>query len=106
MIVAMNTAAAKPPKPLRLNQRAQLVPAAQFAEWHRIASATAGLIEQPKPLNGAELRFLRLEMDLSQARLGAILGSTEQNVRRWEKIRGQPIQGPADRICGPAPSPP
>jgi hypothetical protein len=34
---------AKPPKPMRLNQRAQLVPAASFARWHEIASATAGL---------------------------------------------------------------
>jgi putative transcriptional regulator len=56
------------------------------------------LIETPKPLNGAELRFLRLEMDLSQNRLAAIIGSTEQNVRRWEKARGRPIPGPADRL--------
>jgi hypothetical protein len=33
----------KPPRPLRLNQRAQLVPEAQYASWHEIASATAGL---------------------------------------------------------------
>jgi len=56
------------------------------------------LIDLPKPLNGAELRFLRLEMDLSQSRLAAVIGSTEQSVRRWEKARLQPIQGPADRI--------
>lgn len=56
------------------------------------------LIDLPKPLNGAELRFLRLEMDLSQSRLGAIIGSTEQSVRRWEKARNLSIQGPADRI--------
>src|SRR5258707_6103522 len=37
------TTTAKPPKPLRLNQKAELVPAASFAEWHRCASATAGL---------------------------------------------------------------
>jgi putative transcriptional regulator len=56
------------------------------------------LIELPKLLTGAELRFLRLEMDLSQARLADILGSTEQNVRRWEKSRTRPIAGPADRL--------
>src|SRR5437016_5771687 len=39
----MATTAAKPPKPLRLNQKAQLVPPAQFARWHEIASATGGL---------------------------------------------------------------
>jgi hypothetical protein len=37
--------AAKPPKPLRLNQKAEIVPAAQFARWHELASATAGLSE-------------------------------------------------------------
>ena len=56
------------------------------------------LIDLPKPLTGAELRFLRLEMELSQAGLAVLMGSTEQNVRRWEKARGRAIQGPADRI--------
>jgi putative transcriptional regulator len=56
------------------------------------------LIDLPKPLTGAEFRFLRLEMDLSQARIAAIIGSTEQNVRRWESTRTKPIQGPADRL--------
>jgi hypothetical protein len=42
----MNTTAAKPPRPLlRLNQRATLLPPAQFAEWHELASATAGLTD-------------------------------------------------------------
>lgn len=57
------------------------------------------LIELPKPLIGAELRFLRLEMDLSQKALAAIIGSTEQNVRRWEKARNRAIPGLADRLA-------
>lgn len=56
------------------------------------------LIDLPKPLNGAELRFLRLEMELSQSGIAALIGSTEQNVRRWEKARARPMPGPADRI--------
>jgi len=56
------------------------------------------LVELPKPLNGAELRFLRIEMDLSQKHLATIIGSTEQTVRRWEKARNRPIQGTADRM--------
>lgn len=56
------------------------------------------LVELPKPLNGAELRFLRLELDLSQNHLSEIIGSTEQSVRRWEKARGRAIPGPADRM--------
>jgi hypothetical protein len=39
----MSPTIAKPPKPLRLNQKAVLVPAAQYARWHEIASATPGL---------------------------------------------------------------
>ena len=31
------------PRPLRLNQRARLVPSAQFVRWYEIASATPGL---------------------------------------------------------------
>ena len=56
------------------------------------------LIQLPKPLNGAELRFIRLEMELTQKDLAGILGSTEQNVRRWEKARSKSILGPADYL--------
>ena len=56
------------------------------------------LIDLPKPLIGAELRFLRIEMDLSQKHLASIIGSNEQAVRRWEKARKKPIPGTADRL--------
>jgi putative transcriptional regulator len=56
------------------------------------------LVELPAPLRGAELRFLRLEMELSQKQLAALIGSTEQNVRRWEKAQQKPVPGPADRL--------
>lgn len=56
------------------------------------------LIEIPKPLNGAELRFIRLEMELTQRDLGGILGVDEQAVRRWEKARAKTMSGPADRL--------
>ena len=56
------------------------------------------LIETPKFLNGAELRFLRLEMELTQRSLAGILGSSEQNVRRWETRRATAIPGVADRF--------
>lgn len=56
------------------------------------------LIELPKRLNGAELRFLRTEMELSQHRLADLIGSEEQNVRRWEKDRTKAIPGTADRF--------
>ena len=42
----MSTTTAKPPRPMRLNRtKADLIPEARFAEWHRIASAAAGLSE-------------------------------------------------------------
>lgn len=56
------------------------------------------LISLPKPLNGAELRYIRLEMELTQNRLASLLGADEQAVRRWEKSRGKGINGPADRL--------
>ncbi|MDZ4380774.1 MAG: hypothetical protein U0942_05480 [Parvibaculum sp.] len=56
------------------------------------------LVGLPKPLNGAELRFIRLEMELTQRDLGGILGVEEQAVRRWEKGRTKAMSGPADRL--------
>jgi DNA-binding transcriptional regulator YiaG len=56
------------------------------------------LVAQPIPLNGAELRFLRIEMELTQRDLAGILGAKEQTLRIWERGRGKPIPGPADRL--------
>jgi putative transcriptional regulator len=56
------------------------------------------LTEQPHPLNGSELRFLRLEMDLTQRNLAGVLGATEQTLWLWEKGRGKAMPGPADRL--------
>lgn len=58
----------------------------------------AWVIDQPKPINGAELRFLRMEMELTQRDLAGILGADEQAVRRWEKARTKSVNGPADRL--------
>lgn len=56
------------------------------------------LISLPKPLTGAELRFIRLEMDMTQKNLAGMLGEEEQTVRRWEKARTKPVRGAADRF--------
>jgi len=56
------------------------------------------LIDLPKRLNGAELRFLRLELDLTQKDLAGILGVEEQALRRWEKNRSKFINGSTDRL--------
>lgn len=62
------------------------------------AAIGAMIAAHPAPLRGAELRFLRVEMELAQRGLAGILGATEQTLRLWEKARGKPIPGPADRL--------
>lgn len=49
------------------------------------------IIAQPRPLFGAEFRFLRIELDLSQRRAGELLGTTEQSVAKWEKARAKHV---------------
>ena len=49
------------------------------------------LIGQPRELTGAEFRFLRTEMDLSQRLLGQLLGVTDQAIAKWEKARQRPV---------------
>lgn len=49
-----------------------------------------GLINKGGRLTGSELRFLRHEMNLSQARLAALLGNEAQTIALWEKRGGQP----------------
>jgi putative transcriptional regulator len=56
------------------------------------------LVSLPKPMTGAGLRFLRLEMEATQRDLAGILGTTEQTLRLWEKHRTKAMPGPADRL--------
>lgn len=56
------------------------------------------LVELPKPLNGAEFRFLRHELDLSQKKLGQIMGKTELSVGRWERATKKSVESIADRF--------
>ncbi len=69
---------------------------ARLEELH--AAIGGWIVAQPSPLRGAELRFLRVEMELTQRGLAGILGATEQTLRLWEKHRGKAIPGPADRL--------
>ena len=55
------------------------------------------LVFAKKALNAKEVRFLRHEMDLSQAQLGDLLRVTDQTVARWEKGEVH-IPGPADLV--------
>lgn len=53
------------------------------------------LIEHRKALSPKEFRYLRKQMDLTQAELGAKLGVSDQTVARYEKGETE-IAGPAD----------
>ncbi|HEY3597942.1 MAG TPA: helix-turn-helix domain-containing protein [Paraburkholderia sp.] len=53
-------------------------------------------LAQKSYLTGAEFRFLRKELDLSQHRVADLLGTSEQTVALWEK-RGK-IPTTADRM--------
>jgi DNA-binding transcriptional regulator YiaG len=55
------------------------------------------LARSKKTLNGKEIRFLRHQMDLTQAQLGDILRVTDQTVARWEKNEVS-IPGPEDLL--------
>lgn len=55
-----------------------------------------GLVNKGGRLTGTELRFLRQEMGLSQAKLAQLLGNEAQTVALWEKRGGQPRM--ADRL--------
>ncbi len=55
------------------------------------------LVREKKTLVGAEIRFLRHELKLSQRSLGGLLSKSSQTVARWEKGQGT-IDGAADRL--------
>lgn len=54
------------------------------------------LVQKKPTLSGAEVRFLRKELDMSQAHLAQILGVSESSLRGWENNRGK-ITKPAER---------
>lgn len=48
------------------------------------------LVHYKKRLTGAEIRFLRVEMGMSQKRLADLLGVDEQTVSLWERSKRRP----------------
>jgi len=55
------------------------------------------LARKRKFLKGKELRFVRIEMDLTQSELGRLIGYSDQQVARWEKDQSQ-IPAPANKM--------
>lgn len=62
---------------------------------HRLIGLT--IVNNKPRLTGAEVRYLRKEMDLSQDALAAILGVSETSVRAWESHRTK-IPKPPERL--------
>ncbi len=58
---------------------------------HRVIALD--LVNHKPRLSGGEFRFLRKELDLSQAALARVLGNDEQSVARWEKSGRVPKMG-------------
>lgn len=56
------------------------------------------IVHSPEPLSGQEFRFLRNQLELSQAALADLLGTSDQSVARWEKSRNKKIDAPAERL--------
>jgi DNA-binding transcriptional regulator YiaG len=56
------------------------------------------VVSSPGPLAGNEFKFLRNELELSQAALAHLLGCDEQSVARWEKGKNKQVNAPAERL--------
>lgn len=56
------------------------------------------IAESLPQIHGREVKFLRLELDCTQAELAGRLGVTEQTVSLWERQPGKPIPPAADRL--------
>lgn len=61
--------------------------------WRAIAM---NLVSSQKLLSPREIRYLRGQMDYTQAELADLLGVEDQTVARWEKGQAR-LPGPADR---------
>jgi DNA-binding transcriptional regulator YiaG len=56
-----------------------------------IQSVCSALVRKGGHLTGAEFRYLRQHLRLSQASLGKLLGVSEQSVALWEKRSNIPV---------------
>ncbi len=55
------------------------------------------LVFNKRRLNGKEIRFLRVELDMTQATVAHMLDVDVQTVARWEKGQTE-VPGPADKV--------
>lgn len=65
--------------------------AVSISDADQLHQAIGCALARKAQLTGAELRFLRKELGLSQDRLGLIVGASEQTVSLWERRGKIPI---------------
>jgi putative transcriptional regulator len=53
------------------------------------------IIEKPEPMTGAEFRFLRKQMELTQSELASVMRTTDQTIANYEKGKTADL-GPAE----------
>ncbi|MBM3557037.1 MAG: helix-turn-helix domain-containing protein [Alphaproteobacteria bacterium] len=75
--------------------RGRAVSIADLDGLHRAIGAD--LVKRRKRLNGREIRFLRGQMDLTQAELAQLIGCDVQQIARYEKDQNA-APGAADRL--------
>ncbi|MBF9052582.1 transcriptional regulator [Roseobacter sp. HKCCD9010] len=56
------------------------------------------IADRADQMAGAEFRFLRHELDLSQRTLGNLLGVDGQSIKRWERKSNTSLDGPGPRL--------
>lgn len=66
-----------------------------LADLHRLIGRC--LVQKPGKLSAKEFRFLRTELNLSQKKLGELLGADAQAIARWERGVSD-VPGPSDRL--------
>lgn len=54
------------------------------------------LVRKKANLTGAEFKFLRTELDLSQSAMGALCGTNDRTIRQWES--NEAVDDPANTI--------
>lgn len=54
-------------------------------------------IDNPEPIDGASLRLLRFDMDLTAAALGQKIGALPQAIAYWESMQVERIPATADQ---------
>jgi len=75
------------------NEDSMTIPA--IGRLHKVIAE--GIVTQPMKMTGRELRFVRSEMGLTQARLAGFLKVTSLTVSRWERNES-PIKDAAEML--------